>query len=331
MNPAGAASGHRPPTCGFGIELADLAVRGVRIDATESGQSVASAEFPVSAGDDQLVDALVLLNAELGEPSEPARIATLPGDATLQRVDVTGRSDADVVEIRERMRADRGIRSSVIAADGPRRWLLLIRWDEQRIERLRTLAARAGLVDVVVEPSPIAIARIGGNDATYVRRIASRDEAHHAVVQNRVPVAAASTAAEGRAHPDLDIAISSVAFASFDEFLDDHLLAESIDRAATRVGALVSPSLDGIDVAARFDQEALRRHGVALGAAYGAAGLSGPIHPIQIVGPSAGIGGDPFDRPWAIEPVPPGDDGPQIDAAHGIERVTRWFRTRRPQ
>lgn len=317
---------------GVGIELTEQAVRGVRIDAASSVGVAATGEFTIrSADDERLLDALVLLNAELGEPSTPTRIATFPAGATLQRVDVTGRSETDVGDIRERMRTDHGVRSSVISTDGPRRWLLLIRWDEMWIERVRTLASRAGLVDVVVEPSPMSIGRVAGVDATYAHRVASQGDGHHTVLQHRVPVAAASTVPTGRADVDLEIACGTVPLTGFEEYLDHAVLRDSVDRFATRAGDLsqlerADPQLGGV-----LDAGSDGRHVIALGAAIGAAGLLGPIDPIHVAHPTAGIGGDPFDRPWAIEAVPIGDDGDHIDDARGIERVTRWFRKRRPQ
>ena len=65
---------------GVGIEIADTIMRGVRLRHDVEGRLTAAAEYPVNLADDNAtLDALVLLRAELGEPDEPARIATFPG------------------------------------------------------------------------------------------------------------------------------------------------------------------------------------------------------------------------------------------------------------
>lgn len=329
---------------GVGIEITDRSVQGVRIDPTSAGRIAAAAERPVRGSDDDaLLDALVVLNADLGEPSEPTRIATFPAGSSLQRLDITGRSPAAVMEVQERMRTQHSIRSSVVVDDGPRRWLLLIRWDENGIERVQALAERAGLAVAAIEPSAWALGRVAGVDTTFVRRLVAPGDSHQAVLHRRVPVAAMSTTATGRISPDVEFAVGPVALAPFDDFMGDDLLAESLDGARTRSGVprteepgtesgpiLDLAGIESLDVP-DDDPRSARRQAVALGAALGAAGLCGPIQPIRVVGPTAGIGGDPLDRPWAIERVSPTADGATDDAAHGIERVTRWFRTRRPQ
>jgi len=220
--------------------------------------------------------------------------------------------------------------------------MLFIRWDDEVVVRLVETATRAGFADVRLEPSPLSIARIAGADATYERRRAAQGEAHHAVLHHRLPVAALSTIATGRTHPDVDIAATEFPLAAFDELLDDIALAEALDRVAARTDAssggnegTSAPHLDlaGIDSVPYPDHDVRspRRQAVALGAAVGAADLTGPIDRLRMVGPDAGIGGDPFDRPWAIETLPPGEEGRHDDAANGIERVTRWFRSHRPR
>ncbi|MGA9277765.1 hypothetical protein [Ilumatobacter sp.] len=323
---------------GVGIEITTHLVRGARLDPDRDGRVASAAEFSVdSADDDALLDGLVLLRAELGEPDDPTRIATFPSGTTIQRLDVTGRSGADLKELRAHMNARHSIGTTLIVDDGPRRWMLLIRWDEHSIDRFADIAQRAGFVGGDVEPSALSLARIAGADATYVRRLVAQGEAHHAVVANRLPVAAVSTTATGRAHPDLDIAVCDIALTAFDEFLDDLALTETIDRAAARADATRRSSsagssvpildLAGVDSVSYPDHDVRspQRLVVALGAAVGAAGLVGPIDVLQRVGPRAGIGGDPFDRPWAIETLPTRVD----DAPGGGERATRRFWKRR--
>ena len=67
---------------GVGIEIADSVIRGVRLRHDLEGRLSAAAEFSINLADDNAtLDALVLLRAELGEPDEPARIATFPASA----------------------------------------------------------------------------------------------------------------------------------------------------------------------------------------------------------------------------------------------------------
>ncbi len=220
---------------GVGIEIADTVVRGVRLRHDVEGRLSAVAEYPVNLADDNAtLDALVLLRAELGEPDEPARIATFPGDAMMQRVDITGRSGPELNELRSRLDRRHGINSTVVVDDGPRRWLLLIRWDAHAVRRLEDLAERAGFVDVTVEPTPMSIARVTGHDATYVRRLVAQNDAHHAVLSHRLPVAALSTVATGRPQPDVDISTVDVPLAYFDDFMTDAALAEIMDRVDER-------------------------------------------------------------------------------------------------
>lgn len=319
---------------GVGIEWAERLLRGVRIGAEGADRISSAAEFPIgTAGDEELLDALILLYAELGSPEEPTRIAAFPPGSVLQRTDVTGRDHAEVRDIRTQAGAS-SMATSMIVADGPRRWLLLIRWDDEAIERIRRLAERAGFVDVAVEPSALSIARVAGADATYVRRLVAQGEAHHAVVSNRLPVAAMSTTAPGRVHPDVDISRAPVSLSAFDEPLDDSELAAFIAHVADHItpdaGAPTVLDLAGIDAVAHPDHDVRspKRQVVALGAAVGAAGLSGPLESLHRVGPRAGFGGDPFDRPWAIERLADGGDRREV-STQWLQRVTRRLRSRR--
>lgn len=329
---------------GVGIEITDSVLRGVRLRHDVEGRLVAAAEYPVNLADDNAtLDALVLLRAELGEPDEPARIATFPSDAMMQRVDITGRSGPELNELRSRLDRRHGINSTVVADDGPRRWLLLIRWDAHAVRRLEDLAERAGFVDVTVEPTPMSLARVTGHDATYVRRLVAQNDAHHAVVSHRLPVVALATVATGRAHPDLDVSTVDVPLAFFDDFMTDAALAEMVDRVderartkddADQLGEHSSrPTvLDLVGVPyptyPEHDLRSAQRVAAALGAAVGAAGLAGPLRPVDMIISSIAVD-DQFDRPWAIEQMstlPAVDPDPSTS---GLKRMTRRLRPRR--
>jgi hypothetical protein len=328
---------------GVGIEIADTVVRGVRLRHDLEGRLSAVAEYPVNLADDNAtLDALVLLRAELGEPDEPARISTFPGDAMMQRVDITGRSGPELNELRSRLDRRHGINSTVVVDDGPRRWLLLIRWDAHAVRRLEDLAERAGFVDVTVEPTPMSIARVTGHDATYVRRLVAQNDAHHAVLSHRLPVAALSTVATGRPQPDVDISTVDVPLAYFDDFMTDPTLAEIMDRVDERAQTKAHtdqtvigggpPVLDLVGVPypvyPEHDLRAAQRQAAALGAAVGAAGLAGPLRPVDMIISSIAVD-DQFDRPWAIEEMSTLPDVRPESPTGGIKRATRWLRPRR--
>jgi hypothetical protein len=329
---------------GVGIEISDTVVRGVRVRHDIESRVSAAAEYPVNLADDNsTLDALVLLRAELGTPVEPTRIATFPTDAMIQRVDITGRSGPELNELRSRLDRRHGINSTVVADDGPRRWMLLIRWDAPAVRRLEDLAERAGFVDVTVEPTPMSLARVTGHDATYVRRRVAQGDAHHAVVSHRLPVAALSTIATGRFQPDIEISTVDVPLAYFEDFMTDPALAEVIDRVAERALAEHDGDVDGDSSAGppvldlvgvpyptypEHDLRSATRQAAALGAAVGAAGLAGPLRPVDMVISSIAVD-DQFDRPWAIEQLSLAPRVEPTGHTGGIKRVTRRFRPRR--
>ncbi|MEP1125385.1 MAG: hypothetical protein ABJH68_15985 [Ilumatobacter sp.] len=340
---------------GVGIEIADTVIRGVRLRHDVNGRLAAAAEFPVNLADDNsTLDALVLLRAELGDPDEPARIATFPEGAMLQRIDITGRSGPNLNELRSKLDRLHRINSTVVIEDGPRRWLLLIRWDAQAVRRIEDLAERAGFIDVTIEPSPLALARVAGPDATFVRRFVAQGDAHRMVVRNRLPVAAVGAIAVGHPHPRVEISSVDVSLAYFDDFMTDPALGEIIDRIDERATTTtdsapdaLDPSHDDPEPAGRdpaadvelqlvdvaypnfpaHDQRSAQRQGVALGAAVGAAGLAGPLRPVDMIISSVAVD-DQFDRPWAIEelsPLPAYEPG---SGTSGPKRFTRYLRPR---
>ena len=70
---------------GVGIEIADGVVRAIRLRHDVRGRIAATAELPfVSYDDGAALDSLVLLRAELGQPTEPTRLATFPSPILAQ-------------------------------------------------------------------------------------------------------------------------------------------------------------------------------------------------------------------------------------------------------
>lgn len=328
---------------GVGIEIAESVVRGVRLRHDVNGRLSAAAEFPINLADDNsTLDALVLLRAELGDPDEPARVATFPDGAMLQRIDITGQSGPHLNELRAKLDRLHGISSTVVIEDGPRRWLLLIRWDAPAVRRIEDLAERAGFIDVTIEPSPLALARVTGREASFVRRLVAQGDAHRMVAHNRLPVAAIGTSAPGRPHPDVDISSVDIALAYFEDFMTDPMLGEVIDRIDERAATKTESdragdgdatlSLELVDVAyppfPAHDQRSPQRQAVALGAAVGAAGLAGPLRPVDMIISSVAVD-DQFDRPWAIEQLSTLPDNQPDSAAGGMKRLTRRFRSRK--
>ena len=316
---------------GVGIEVADSVVRGVRLRHDTPGRVAATAELPfVSYDDGAALDSFVLLRAELGDPVEPTRLATFPTSGIVQRVDVTGRPGPELNELRSALNRRFGIDSTMLVDDGPRRWMLTIRWHAHTVRRLEDLAERAGFVDVTVEPSPLALARVLASGTTYARRLVAQSDAHHSVLSNGVPVAASGLGVFGRAHPRVEAGPIEVPMAWFDDQLDDSALTDALLRA-DRVATTFAAAHEG--AAASFDQpvqlvvagapypvfpdndvRSADRQAVALGAAVGAAGLAGSLHPVDMTSSTLGDA-QRFDRAWAIErmsdlpdvrPAPPG-------------------------
>lgn len=299
---------------GVGIEFADDVVRGVRLLPSVDGRVAAATELSIALHDDEAaVDTLVMLRGELGSPSSPTRLATFPPGAMMQRIDITGRGGPDLNTLRAKLQRLNNIDSTLIVEDGPRRWLLLIRWDSPAMRRLEHLAERAGFVDVAVEPSPLATARIAGRNASHITRLVAPGDAHHAVLSNRLPVCALGVDASASAAPDLHIGDLDVTLALFDDFQTDADLAVAMQRVREQsdearvldgrfdleldlVGGIYPPFPD-------HDRRSPRRQAVALGAAVGAAGLAGPMRPVDMMITSTAVD-DQFDRPWAIETLP---------------------------
>ena len=217
---------------GVGIECTRRLVRGVRLDAGQDGRLAAAAEVGITdpADDRAVVDALVRLRAELGDTAGVTRIATFPPASTMHRLDVTGSNGVDLNAVRAQLSREQHITSTLLLDDGPRRWLLAVRWDDAYVRRIEELAERAGFVDVTVEPSPVAIARVVSPRVTRIRRDAATDESFESLYDSGHPVVAASVDSVGRVAPSLVMTEAEFSPGWFDEIEDAVELVTEIRR-----------------------------------------------------------------------------------------------------
>ncbi|MEO1056824.1 MAG: hypothetical protein AAFY28_07910 [Actinomycetota bacterium] len=296
---------------GIGLELTATVVRGVRF---VDGELTGAAEVAIGAPSDDraLVDALVFTRAELDDDGAPTRLATFAQGATLQRRDVTGLTGVELNTVRHGFAEHDDIGSTLLLDDGPRRWLMVIGWADRRVRHLEQLAELAGFVDVTVEPSPVALARTSPPDITRTTRVAAPGDTFAMVQLSGVPVAAASVSGTGITAPDLGQRRDDVSSTWFDELVEPPLLAaeltdlgvaEAGGPVALRVGDGAYPDYPDADL------RSARRQCVALGAAIGAAGLRGPLRPVDTVEDAqhADAAGQ-LRRPWAVERVPESTD-----------------------
>lgn len=290
---------------GVGLELTRDLVRGVRLGSSESGRLVAAAEVPIASGGDDraIVDALVRLRAELGDPRVPTRIAVFPPGSTLSRVDTTGLTGNDLSRLRTELTNSTDTSSSVLLDDGPRRWLVGVRWDDNAIRRLEELTERAGYIDVAIDPSPLALTRVLDRRITHVRRDAWTDQSFAAIASEGVVVAAAAIDSVGRMTPGLACSDAPVSVGWFDDVSEPAALVAEIRRLIDDA----APVQHQLDLAGEaypeyppHDLRSPQRQCVALGAALGAAGLAGRLRPVDIMLPAVSASTE-FDRPWAIE------------------------------
>ena len=295
---------------GIGLEFTRHVVRGVRLAAGHDNRMVAAAEVAVPdvTDDRSVVDALRRVRADLGDLGQTTRIATFPPASTLHRVDATGLRGPELNAMRTDLMQRRGIASTVLLDDGPRRWLVAVRWDETFVRRLEHLAERAGFADVTAEPSPIAIARVVGPDVSRVRRDSATDESFELLCAAGQPVVAGAVDSVGRVAPTLLLATDSFSTSWFDDIEDAAELLAELHRFVDSLD--VAPTIDGPGVLwlagtafppfPPHDLRAPERQCVALGAAVGAAGLAGRLRPVDMLTPLAPAI-DPGDRPWAVE------------------------------
>lgn len=292
---------------GVGIEVTRGVLRGVRLGSSEPGRLAAAAEVGVAnhLDDRAMLNALVRLRAELGDPGVPTRAAMFPPGSTLSRVDATGLSGADLNALRASLAASRRATSSVLVDDGPRRWLVGVSWDDVEIRRIEELAERAGFIDVAIDPSPVALARVVGDEVTHVRRDAATDQSFGALTAQGVVVAASTLESVGRMTPKLACSDAAMSAGWFDDVDEPQELAAQIHRLLED-----APPVDcGLTLAGvaypdfpPHDLRAPHRQCVALGAAVGAAGLAGRLRPVDMLLPVASRSNE-LERPWAIERV----------------------------
>jgi hypothetical protein len=291
---------------GVGIEVTHGIVRGVRLGATQPERIMAAAEVALAnrLDDRAMVDALVRLRAELGDPRVPTRLAVFPPGSTLSRVDATGLIGNDLNALRSDLATRRHASSSVLVDDGPRRWLIGVSWDDTEIRRVEELAERAGFVDVAVDPSPLALARVIDGAITHVRRDAAPDQSFGAITSRNVVVAAVALDSIGRMTPGLACSDAAMSVGWFDDVDEPADLVTEVQRLLEDAPP-VECGLHLADVPyADFPPHDLRAPGrqcVALGAAVGAAGLAGRLRPVDML--LAMVTSSIAERPWAIERV----------------------------
>ncbi len=295
---------------GIGIELTRGVVRGVLLAADEPDRLRAATEVGIRHFDDDrsVLDALIRLSAELGQSRAPTRVALFPPGSTLHRVDVTSQSGPELNVTRSRLLQVDGVSSTVLIDDGPRRWLYAVRWDDRLVRRLEELVEHAGFGDVAIDPSPVALSRLLV-DSVMARRDAAPGESFDMVLAG-LPIVATASDGVGRQPPDLLTSSVPVSFEVFEGLTDAADLAAQIQQAATLGLDRSAPasSTSPLDLAGvahpaypRHDIRSPERQCVALGAAVGAAGLTGRLRPIDMMLPS--IPAATTERPWAIERV----------------------------
>jgi hypothetical protein len=301
---------------GVGLELTTDVLRGVRLDADEPGHLAAATEVTIRSliDDRSVLDSLIRVRAELGSPRLPTRLAMFLGSAMLHRLDVTGRSGPELNALRGELESTRGIRSTVLVDDGPRRWLMAVRWDERDVRRLEELAERAGYVDVAIDPSPLALARVLPTGVTVVCRDTSFGDAFEMVVDGQVPILAGSVDAVGHRSPDVVFGRGEISIGWFDDLTEPSDLMVEMQRTVDSLSLRNHREMAAGDDHAVFvgnaeyprypahDLRAAERQCVALGAAVGAAGLAGRLRPVDVQLPALTVTAD-VERPWAVERV----------------------------
>jgi hypothetical protein len=315
-----------------GIELCSNLVRGVLLGNTGADIAHAS-EVALNAHDDDrsVLDALIRLRADLGAAPVPARLATFPSGSWMRRVDVTGKTGPELNGLRSEIDRRHGAASTLLLDEGPRRWLYVLHWPDAGIRRIEALAERAGFVDVAVEPSPVALARVLNSRWTIAQRFAATGEAAATVLHDGMPVAAVSVDATGRLHPSLLLGQTSFSVELFDDIVAADANAELVENIRDRAaGATASQAntepLVELEVEERqvpqfppHDLRSPERQCVAIGAAVGAAGLTGRIRPVDII-TDAAVTTAAHERPWVVERVT--TVAPVVSAGPGAARRT---------
>jgi hypothetical protein len=320
---------------GVGLEITRRLIRGVVLGADEPGRLIAAAEVGIEIPHDDrtILDSLIRLRIELGEPLLSTRVGLFPAGSTLERRDATGLSGAELNKQRSELAVNRALSSTVLIDEGPRRWLIAVHWDEVTVRRWEELVERAGFRDVTMEPSPQALARVVPTGATRVRRNAATDESFEMIVSGRNPVAAAAVDPIGQRPPSLSSGFKPIADTWFDAF------EEPADLVA-EIRSLVEADIDeqrpsDLDLAGAtypayppHDLRAPERQCVALGAALGAAGLAGRLRPVDMVLPPVSAARD-IERPWAVERVSSLPNAPEPETIGSIKRFIARLLPRR--
>lgn len=325
---------------GVGLEIGAGVVRGVRLDLRHPDGLIA-AEFPVDGSDDRSVqDAIVRVSgvvAPADAPKLPTRLALAPPQLLMQAIDVTGCSRHELLRIADDALHRNAADSMTIFEDGLRRRLVLVRWQRGSPDHVSTLAQRAGLHDVSIEPAPLAIGRVLADGRHIVRRVVEPGTSWLALVDDGLPTLAVSVTT------DLDGPLLTRSDAPRrdrdpDELVGgDRLLrwlleaAAQPDDAPTPVRGISRPTADAgsaadgddgsgrprVEAAAlhivdrplaaypRHDLRASERVAVALGAAIGASGATDRqrrLEPLAPLRPTPD-GAVAIRRPWAVQRV----------------------------
>jgi hypothetical protein len=315
---------------GVGLEITTTVIRGVRIDSSDPGRPAAVAEVPIGSFDDHdaIFDALVRVRGQLDSVSLPTRVGWFPAGASLQRIDVTGRSGPELNAVRHDLGSRLGVTSTMLVDADARRWMLTLVWDHVMAWRLEELVERAGFVDVAVEPAPVALQRVLGAGVSVARRDATSGRSWAALYQGGAPLAAATVEAGSREYPGLTVAEVPLGLHRLEEPLPGADLGDEVAR-------LTSAALSGVersgelDVGLRVlrepyppfpahDLRAPQRVAVALGAALGAAGMAGRLRPVDVT--ATRLVGEAVEPPWAVERI--------TDVSTGVDRprVPWWHR-----
>jgi hypothetical protein len=320
---------------GVGLEITPTVIRGVRLDSDVPGRAAGVAEVPIGSFDDHeaIFDALVRVRGQLDAEGLPTRIGWFPAGASLQRLDVTGRSGPELNIVRHDLSQRFGVTSSMLVDADARRWMLVLIWDHVTAWRLEELAERAGFVDAAVEPAPVSVQRVLGAGVSVARRDASSGRSWAAIYQGNAPLAAATVDAANREYPGLAVADVAIGLHRLDEPLPVADLSDEVSRLAAAAfsngerskGERSGGPDAGLQVLGEpyppfpaHDLRAQQRVAVALGAAIGAAGLAGRLRPVDVT--ATRVDGDAVERPWAVERI--------TDVSSGVDRpqVPRWHR-----
>jgi hypothetical protein len=298
---------------GVGIEVLPNEIRAVRLQQDVPGRVAAVAVERCDSRSDAAVDvALRSLHQRIGAGALPARIAVWPAGSQVQSIDITG---WEPIFLRAHRNMLDDVAATVEVAIGARRWLSHVRWDSGSAQRLSRLATDAGFAVQAVDPSPMAVARVV--DTTQVALHAARDAANpwFAIVLDRVVLVAIPMGDSKQRRDVGDLTV--VANASNVEEVRSRL--SSATRLPSLVGDLrFDPAVRRLPLAlgnepypefAHTDPANAASIGVALGAAFAAAGLAGRVQSMVPTNSQRGL--SEAESIWVVEPVTVDETGPQ--------------------